>query len=102
MKKPHAQKRHGHRDSIHRHAGCFHDDRFKLLDLKEIMDLEANSDLVFSLKVLAASFELVAMEFEDPDFRSGVLGVCEQNIRHGHTLEIVDRKGLLDRPDAEA
>jgi hypothetical protein len=90
MKNAHSQRGHRHNDGFHGHQGCFHDSSRKLLDLKEIMDSATNTDVEFSLKVFAAAFELVAMEFADLNFRSNVLLVCEQNIRHGHTLIIAD------------
>jgi hypothetical protein len=72
------------------HHACESDDRWELLDLKAIMALETDSNLSFSLKVLACSFEIVAAEFLNDGLRAEILSTCEQNVRHGHTLHISD------------
>ena len=88
-----------------RKLSCLRDHRFRLLDLEEIMAFEASDDARFSLKVLAAAFEVLAdhveAEYGDTTLRSEVLGLCEDNIRHGHTLvfgreSAADNDGTID------
>src|ERR1700685_854068 len=77
-----------------RHLNCLHDhdDRFRLLELAEIMAVAESDDASFTLKVLAAAFEVltdhIITEYGDPMLPSEVLDLCESNIRHGYTLAL--------------
>ena len=72
---------------------CCHDHRFTLLGLAQIMALETADDVTFSLKVLAAYAYSRTEDDADQltiERELEILRMCENNIRHGHTLVIQD------------
>jgi hypothetical protein len=68
------------------------ENKFRLLNLEEILDLDTTNDAVFTLKIfyfaLEMATEFAAAEYGDLDLRCDVLAICEAKIRHGHTFSL--------------
>jgi hypothetical protein len=93
---PKRMQGHGTGDYSDGHKDCFHDHSHRLLELKEIMDLDSKDDVQFSLKIFASAFWILSMEFP-VDVTSDILLACEDNVRHGHKLVLAD---IMPRADA--
>jgi hypothetical protein len=76
----------------HAYASCLQEQKYRLLDLAEIFELDTSSDVIFTLKVFYFAFKMAtefsATEYGDLELSSDVLAVCEEKIRHGHTVSL--------------
>jgi hypothetical protein len=74
------------------YASCLQEQKYRLLDLAEIFELDTSSDVIFTLKVFYFAFKMAtefsATEYGDLELGSDVLAVCEEKIRHGHTVSL--------------